>query len=198
MPNVFTPTINSVVTPTERATGRHDKLTVSAVAVIVYALASVLHEGVGHGGACLLVHGVPQEMSTMHFNCSLPDGAHVAERVVAAAGTVATIVGGMVALVLYFWNKGSCTLRYAFWLFAVVNLMQGTGYLLFSGVGNVGDWAVVISGAEPAWLWRTLLAVVGGASYYLVTRWMFEVLEPLVGEARPRRYEHGVRLAVRA
>ena len=198
MANVFTPSINNVVTPTEHATQRHDVLTVSAIAVLVYALATVLHEGVGHGGACVLVHGAPRLISSMQFDCGLPDGAHGAERIVAAGGTIATLLGGLAALALYQVSRLPGGIRYSLWLFAAVNLMQGTGYLLYSGVGNVGDWAQVIQGIEPEWLWRIVLAAVGGASYYRITLMMFAQLDPFLGEARPRRYEHGLRLAVRA
>jgi hypothetical protein len=69
---------------------RNDSLTVAAIAVVVYALCSVLHEGLGHGGACLLVGGRPEVLSSMHFHCGtqgLPDGA---PRLI-AAGVVALL-----------------------------------------------------------------------------------------------------------
>jgi hypothetical protein len=198
MTNVYTPTINSVVTPTVRATERHDALTVSAIAVIVYALASVLHEGIGHGGACLLVGGVPEGLSSMHFSCGLPDRMPLAGRMVAAGGTIATLLGGLAAWALYRGRTMSPVVRYFLWLFTAVNIMQGTGYFFFSGAGNVGDWAKVIEGVHPAWLWRPLMATLGGVSYYFATRELFRQLDPFIGEARPRRYEFALRLAVRA
>jgi hypothetical protein len=45
-------------------------------------------------------------------------------------------------------------------------LFTGAGCFFFSGVTNFGDWAAVISGLHPYWLWRTLLAVGGAATYY--------------------------------
>ena len=33
------------------------------------------------------------------------------------------------------------------------NLLTGTGYFLFSGVGGFGDGALVIAGTHPQWLW---------------------------------------------
>src|SRR5204863_87267 len=45
------------------------------------------------------------------------------------------------------------------------NLLNGTGYLLFSSILNIGDWAVVIEGGRPHWLWRTIMGVVGIAAY---------------------------------
>src|SRR5215831_5571760 len=46
------------------------------------------------------------------------------------------------------------------------NLFDGTGYFLFSGFTNFGDWAVVIAGLPAHWLWRFLLVVVGISSYF--------------------------------
>ena len=39
-------------------------------------------------------------------------------------------------------------------------------FYCFSGVTDFGDWAAVISGLHPHWLWRMLLVVGGAASYY--------------------------------
>ncbi len=171
-------------------------LTVSAVAVIVYALSSLLHEGVGHGGGCLLVHAVPIELSSMDFQCSVMNDGTAPARIVAAAGTIATLLGGSIALLLYrTWPRNSVW-RYSLWLFAAVNLMQGTGYFLFSGIANIGDWADVIIGLELAWMWRVVLVVVGVVLYTITTVGAFRALDPFIGEARPRRYRHALRLGV--
>ena len=46
------------------------------------------------------------------------------------------------------------------------NLFTGTGYFLFSGLGNFGDWAMVIAGTHPRWPWRALMVIAGAAGYY--------------------------------
>ncbi len=46
------------------------------------------------------------------------------------------------------------------------NLFTGTGYFLFSGVANFGDWKQVITGLHPQWAWRVGLIVLGAVSYY--------------------------------
>jgi len=46
------------------------------------------------------------------------------------------------------------------------NLLTGTGYFFFSGVTNFGDWAAVIRGLQPHWIWRLGLTLLGVASYY--------------------------------
>src|SRR5579875_1274564 len=45
-----------------------DLLTVAALAVIAYALSDFIHEGLGHGGSCLLIGGRPLLLSPSNFN----------------------------------------------------------------------------------------------------------------------------------
>jgi hypothetical protein len=48
-------------------------------------------------------------------------------------------------------GRGATPGRYFLWLLMTVSLLQGTGYWLFSGIGNLGNWAKVIEGLTPAW-----------------------------------------------
>ena len=57
-------------------------------------------------------------------------------------------------------------LRYFMLIAFAFNLFTGTGYFFFSGVTDFADWAAVISGLSPHWLWRALLVIVGVSSYY--------------------------------
>jgi hypothetical protein len=41
------------------------------------------------------------------------------------------------------------------------NLFEAGGYFLFSGIGNIGDWAAVVAGWRPAWAWRVALVALG-------------------------------------
>ena len=42
-----------------------DRSTLVAVALAVYALVNLAHEGLGHGGACLLAGGEPQALDEL-------------------------------------------------------------------------------------------------------------------------------------
>jgi hypothetical protein len=132
----------------------------------------------------------------MNFDCSVLDDGLWPARFVAAGGTIATLFGGMLAFLLYAIVPGPRVLRYSLWLFAAANLMQGTGYFLFSGISGIGDWADVIEGWQPVSLLRIGLAVIGGIAYFAVTKWTFSALDPFVGKARPRRYKHAMRLGL--
>ncbi len=44
-----------------------DPLTIAAIGLLVGALTDIIHEGLGHGGACLLVGGKPTLLTSMNF-----------------------------------------------------------------------------------------------------------------------------------
>ena len=69
-----------------------------------------------------------------------------------------------------------------------INVLQPFGYLLFSGVGGIGDWAVVVSGWRPAAAWRLGLVALGGVLYFWwVPRVIMPRLEPFVGPVAERK-----------
>ena len=70
-----------------------DRLTVAAIAIVAYALANVLHEGLGHGGACLLVGCAPKVLSSMHFDGDNSGLSRAATNLIEAGGTLANLLG---------------------------------------------------------------------------------------------------------
>lgn len=88
-------------------------------------------------------------------------------RLVAAGGTLVNLAAGAIFWIALRGAKNASMNASLFLLFSCAfNLFTGTGYFFFSGVTNFGDWAAVIAGVQPHWLWRTLLVVVGIAAYY--------------------------------
>lgn len=172
-----------------------DRPTLSAIAVVAYAIANVAHEGVGHGGACLLAGGRPVALSAVHFEGDIEGLPGSARRVQAAGGTVANVVLGLACLALLRIGSGATTGRFFLWLLASVNLLQAAGYWLFSGLGRVGDWAAVVDGLDPPWAWRAGLAVLGGASYWGVVVLSLRLMLPFVGEG-PERLRRAATLAL--
>jgi len=153
-----------------------DLWTVAAIAIVVTAISTFIHEALGHGGMCLESGGQPLALSTVHFDCSAD------ARLVAAGGTLANLLFGAV-----FWAgaravKQSATWRYFFWLLMTFNLLEAGGYFLFSGIGNFGDWAVVVAGWQPAWAWRVGLVALGTVTYFfLVVPLSLRELRPFLG-----------------
>lgn len=152
-----------------------------AMAVVVYAVANVAHEG-SHGLACVAVGGRPVALEAVYFDCDksmLAGGEH---RLVPALGTAANVLLAAVAWrVLRRLPRRAGQGRYAWWLFFTVNGLQAAGYGLFSGVAKVGDWAKVIDGLEPRWAWRLGLTVVGALAYLAVIRVSVRELAVFVG-----------------
>jgi len=160
-----------------------DRLTVVGIALFAYAVSNVLHEAVGHGGACVVLGGSPVALSSVHFECDNSQMSTLAFRGVAAAGTIVNFVVGalaFVALGLTSARKRPHTF-YFLWLFATLNLLMGAGYFLFSGVGDIGDWSAVAQGLVPPGIWRPAMAVFGMVLYFVLARQSARALRPLVG-----------------
>ena len=139
---------------------RSSRVTVVAIAVTAYALCDLVHEVAGHGIAALLVPGVRAiSLSTVALQTT------GSSRIVAAAGSIANVlVGGASLGLLHRLNRFS-TRAYFLWLFGSLNLLNGSGYPLYSAVLGSGDWEVVVRGLEPAWVWRSALGLIGAAAY---------------------------------
>ncbi len=138
-----------------------DALTICAISLLAGMLANVLHEGLGHAATALLTGTKSGVLSTVAWS------SDVDTRLVAAGGTLANLAAGAAFWIALRNAKGaSARLRFFLLISLAFNLFAGTGYFFFSGVTNFGDWAVVITGLQPHWLWRTLLVVTGIAAYY--------------------------------
>src|SRR5436305_6505585 len=104
-----------------------DGVTVGSIGLLAYMLGNMLHEGLGHGGACLLSGGQPLVLSSVHFECSIEN------RWITAGGTIANFVQPVICFLVMRASKQRPLLRYFLWLSMTVNLLQGGGYFLFSG-----------------------------------------------------------------
>ena len=176
--------------PEAKVAATADLWTVIAIAIVAYVFASIIHEGVGHGGACLLTGGRPLALSSVHFECD-EEG-----RIVAAGGTIANLVAGLGFWVASRKASRAVRLRYFLWLSMTINLLQAGGYFLFSGVGNIGDWAVVIQGLQPSWLWRIGLIILGVCSYLLFIWIALLELRPFLGQMEPERLQRAKKLTL--
>jgi len=148
--------------PRLREATKPDLLTIAAITIVATVIADFIHEGLGHGGMCVVSGGQPLAISTVHFECSADT------RLVAAGGTLANLILGAL-----FWGaaravKQAASWRYFFWLLMTFNLLQAGGYFLFSGIGNFGDWAAVVAGWQPDWAWRVGLVALGAVTYFFL------------------------------
>src|SRR5580700_5575611 len=135
--------------------------TVMAASVLSCVLQDVLHEGLGHGVTAWLSGSRQVTMSTVALQ------SDIETRWVSANGTLVNLFFALIFwLLLLRPQRYKMATRYFLVLAMAGNLFTGTGYFFFSGVTNFGDWAAVIRGSQPHWMWQLGLVVVGVASYY--------------------------------
>ncbi len=179
------------IPPGLREASQPDLLTVVAISVAATVIADFIHEGLGHGGMCVATGGRPLVLSTVHFACSADT------RLVAAGGTLANLIFGAVSWGAARAVKRSATWRYFFWLLMTFNLFAAGGYFLFSGIGDIGDWADVVAGRQPAWAWRVGLAAIGIVIYFFVfVPLSLRELRPFLGKDATMRVRRARRLTV--
>src|SRR5262245_52666742 len=117
-----------------------DRLTIIAISALAYSLANVVHEGLGHENACILLGAKPTMFNAIFFNYDESTASDAVQRVISAAGSIVNVLVGLplVALLRSRVRLGEHG-RYFLWLFCAVNLLTAFGYLLYSGVGGIGD-----------------------------------------------------------
>lgn len=147
--------------PSPVASPKDDRLTVIAISALACILQDVLHEGLGHGVTAWLSGAHRITMSTVALQCDIDT------RWISANGTLVNLFFAAVFyLLLRKPQRYRPTTRYFLVLAMMGNLFTGTGYFLFSGIANFGDWAAVIRGLQPYWMWRMALVLLGVVSYY--------------------------------
>jgi hypothetical protein len=87
---------------------------------------------------------------------------------VGAGGTLANLIFGALFWVVARAVRQSASGRYFFWLLMTFNLFEAGGYFLFSGIGDIGDWAAIVARWQPAWAWRVALIAPGTATYFFL------------------------------
>ena len=135
--------------------------TTCAISIIACMLSTMLHEGLGHATTAIL---------TLHASgtlCSLAWSSVQDSRLVEAGGTLVNLATGLICwLLLRSIRNTSPAWRFFLLIAMSFNLLAGTGYFFYSGVSNFGDWAMVIQGLHPHWLFRAALVIIGIISYY--------------------------------
>lgn len=86
-------------------------------------------------------------------------------RIVPASGPLANLLFGAMGYLALRGMPRFSSMRLFLWLFTFANLFIGTGYILFSGVTNFGDFAVVIAGLKPVEIYRAGLIGFGVLGY---------------------------------
>jgi hypothetical protein len=174
---------DTAVVPAAETTGRDDALTICAAALLAWMLAGMSHEGIGHASTALLTGTPSGVLSTMAWSST-----YHTTRLVRAGGTLVNLAEALVFwLALRAARKASPQTRVFLFAACTFNLFTGSGYFFFSGVSNFGDWAQVVAGLQPHWMWMALLTVTGVIAYYASLRAMGAALVRYVGIPRAEK-----------
>ncbi len=164
-----------------------DVWVISAITIVAWAVADLLHEGLGHGGMCLLVGAKPLILTSAYFDFDEKTATSAGLRWIAASGSMVNVLVGIPLLLWLPRARVSSTWRFFLWLLGAQNVLTGFGYLLYSSVGGLGDWSVVIRGLSYALWWRIAEGIVGVALYfYVAPKLMLPGLLPFVGQGADR------------
>lgn len=171
-----------------------DWLTTIAIAAFVYSLMIFLHEGT-HALTCPIVGQPIKEFGALYVDCG--EGASQPLKIVAASAPLMNLILGFLALGLLRRSANRAPeWRWLIWLFMLMNFLTGAGYFMFSGIANIGDLAVVITGWEPAWLWRTSMALIGSIAFMGVVWLALKELGRMIGGREPELYQRAVKLGL--
>jgi hypothetical protein len=132
------------------------------------------------------VGGKAQVLNAIFFDYDEGSVSGAGRRVIEAAGSVVNVVvGGLLLLLLR--SRLPARARYFVWLLATLNLVTAFGYLCFSGVGGIGDWAALLVGVPHPLMWRVLETVAGALMYFVVApRLTWGGLAPFIGAGGDR------------
>jgi len=160
---------------------RDDALTLVALGIVAFVVADVAHEGLGHGLATLAVGAKPVMLTTCYFSSS---GS--LSRWIPAAGGIAMWLWACYR----FWLCARCGWLGRIFVTFSRSPLHSTSCLprairLYSGIAAFGDWAAVISGLTPAWLWRVLLVVFSAVAYYLSLKLLAVEMRPFCASNAP-------------
>lgn len=145
--------------------GYKEWVAAAAVGVVAFAAVDVAHEALGHGTAALLSPGVRMlSISTVALSTDATNPW------IALAGPALNVVLGIITMAWFRRGSGFGPGAFSVWLFGIVNLLNGFGYGVYSGVLDFGDLASATRGLEPHLAWRVGMGVVGALGYYASLR----------------------------
>jgi hypothetical protein len=137
-----------------------------SIAVVVFLLATTIHEIVGHCGATIALGGKPLSVSTTHFDYDKSTVQRGGQRIIDAAGNGQSHCCGDK---LAWLRLATFVLQIASFSGAMMSIFIVGGYLLTPFTG-LGDWARFIEGLEPEIFWKIALTAAGGAIIWIGNR----------------------------
>ena len=145
----------------------NDRLTIAAIGLLAMCIVTFDHEAMGHGGACLALHGHILTLSSSVFRCDIPSS------VIDAAGPAVNIFCGLIALAVRLLLPRSLIKSRLFLLLVTgLSFFWEGGYLIHAMHRRDGDLYLFLEswlGSVTVWQ-RWIGAAVGAALYLLSAR----------------------------
>jgi hypothetical protein len=155
------------------AENKNDWLTIAALGILAMCMVTFDHEGLGHGGACLLLHGHIRLLSSSLFRCDVQSGW------IDPAGPACNLLVGTLALAsVGFVPKRLLSLRLLLILITSFSYFWEGGYTvraMLRGEGDLYYFAQFMSGHVSNWE-RWMIAGVGLALYIFAARFTSNAL----------------------
>jgi hypothetical protein len=171
-----------------------DWLTVVAIAALAISFTVAFHEGV-HALTCLTVGGDLLEYSALYESCNSPTESQA--KIVAGSAPIYNLLAGAVLwIVLRNSRRQASETQFFLWLLMLMNWCYGAGYLIFSGIAKIGDWAVVVDGWEPGWLWRVSMTIAGMLLFVFLVRLALQEFGKIVGGHADEQIRRGNKLCM--
>lgn len=144
-------------------------LTVASLATCAVLLTILFHESI-HALVCVLLGGEVRSFSAVHVSCQCDSSAN--SKLVAGSASIANLIlaAGLWPLLRRV-GQSDGRLVFFIWLLFSMNLFTGAGYWFGSGMVGAGDWAVVIDGWQPRWLYQIGLVILGGVGLLAAVGW---------------------------
>ncbi|MEM7030789.1 MAG: hypothetical protein AAF629_14580 [Chloroflexota bacterium] len=169
-----------------------DWLSTMAIAALSVSLTVAFHEGI-HALSCIIVGSDLQEYGALHVDCA--SSTITQSKIVAGSASLANLVLGTICLIiLRRSSQQNSAWQFFLWLFMLMNWLNGTGYWMFSGIANIGDWAKVIEGWTPHWVWRVLMTILGTGTFMGCVWVALRVLGTIIGGSKDEQIRRAVKL----
>jgi hypothetical protein len=144
---------------------KHCTLTMAAIAACAFIAADMSHEGLGHALVALISGSHRVVLSYTYLSSDMQS------RWISAAGPLVNLAEGSLAFGLLSAFKWRANISYFLVLLTFFNLLVAAAYLVYSGILNSGDLAVVVAGLPHRAAVNAGMVCVGGALY-----WAFVVM----------------------
>ncbi len=170
-------------------------LTLAAITILAYMLAQLVHEGLGHGFAAWLAGAHINQITNTYLDFESSGLSVETLRWIAAAGSAANVLVGLASLIKLrtglFKNDN---LRFFAWLFGIINLLKGFGYLLLT-FAPIGDWNELVQGLPFQTAWMIGLTLLGAIASLATFFYAARTLDEFIGQS-PERRRHALTLTI--